>query len=401
MRTKIDETLNFIRLYVHAQGKSEVPVKFHIWSCISLIAACVADRVWVRFLKSQPITPNLYVFLVAPSGIGKDVATNCAASLITWSDQLEKTINYYRGKLTPPRLHDLLAEEKFDKVNQSYLPINSKLWLVTPELTYGMGKGEMAEQLIETMTALFSSGKTKLREGTRTRGELEIEDPCINWLAGTTKEWLVDAVKPKGIKSGFWARVIPVYHAGMVPEIRMWTPIYPPDYDAVIRHLRARAQGLTYLQGEFEVSAEADSYGRQWYFNRPSPEDECLAPYFNRAREMVMKLAMIFALADGKGLVIEAKHIQLAHAHYKRLQDGALELIELASSTPQTTDTKLTCDFIQKAGAITRTQLLRKVYPKGLDKDRLNKAVSALMEMKLILRDQTEKGGIIYKFKGV
>jgi len=113
-----------------------------------------------------------------------------------------------------------------------------------------------------------------------------------------------------------------------------------------------------------------------------------------------MKLAMIFALADGKTLTIEAKHIQLAHAHYKMLQEGALELIELASSTPQTSDTKLTCDVIAKEGTITRTKLIRKVYPKGLDKDRLNKAVSHLMEMKLIVKEVTEKGGIIYKFKG-
>jgi hypothetical protein len=400
MRTKLDETLHFIRLYVHAQGKSEVPSKFHIWSCISLIAACVADRVYVRWMKAQPISPNLYVFLVAPSGIGKDVATNCAANLITWNEVMERTVNYYRGKLTPPRLHDILSEERFNKKLQEYDPINSKIWLVTPELTYGMGKGEMAEQLIETMTALFSSGKTTLREGTRTKGELMIEDPCINWLAGTTKEWLVDAVKPKGIKSGFWARVIPVYHPASIPVERLWAPIYPPDYDVVIRHLRARAQGLTYLQGEFEITAEADSYGRQWYFNRPDPGDDNLAPYFNRAREMVMKLAMVFALADGGKLVIDAKHIQLAHSHYKKLQDGALELIELASCTPQTADTKTALKYIEKSGTVTRTRLLRQVYPTGMDKDRLNKAVSHLMDMKLIVKDLTETGGIVYLFKG-
>ncbi len=106
--SKLDETLNFIKLYVHAQGRSEVPQKFHIWSCISLLAASVADRVYVRWLRSQPISPNLYVFLVAPSGIGKDVATNCVAELITWQEEVEKRVNYYRGKLTPPRLHDLL-----------------------------------------------------------------------------------------------------------------------------------------------------------------------------------------------------------------------------------------------------------------------------------------------------
>ena len=395
--SKMDETLNFIKLYVHAQGKSEVPPKFHLWSCISLLAACVGDRVFVSWLKAQPINPNLYVFLVAPSGIGKDVATNCVAELITWDAAMEKRINHYRGKLTPPRLHDLLSEERWDKETSTYDEVNSKIWLVTPELTYGMGKGEMAEMLIETMTALFSSGKIKIREGTRTKGELVVENPCINWLAGTTKEWLMDAVKPKGIKSGFWARVIPVYHPASVPIERIWAPSYPPDYEAVMNHLKMRMQGLTYLEGEFKVSPEADAYGKQWYHNRPVPKDENLAPYYNRAREMVMKLAMIFSLADGGKLVIEARHLQLAHAHYQMLQEGALELIELASSTPQTMDTKETHNIIAKVGVITRTDLLKKVYPKGMDKDRLNKSVSALMEMKLIERQLSETGGILYK----
>jgi len=364
---------------------------------MSLIAACVADRVCVKWLKAQPINPNLYIFLVAPSGIGKDVATNCAAQLVSNEKWVEQRVNYYRGKLTPPRLHDLLGRDVWDEQQETYQTANSKIWLVTPELTYGMGKGEMAEMLIETMTALFSAGKLTIKEGTRTHGELTVEDPCINWLAGTTKEWLVDAVKPKGIKSGFWARVIPVYYPYMVPKERMWQPIYPPNYDELIRYLQLRIQGLVHVAGEFEITPEADSYGRQWYYNRPEPEDENMAPYYNRAREMVMKLAMVFSLSDGGPLVIDQKHIQLAHAHYQLLQEGACELIELACQTPQTSGTRTALGVIEKYGEIKHTPLLQKMYSRGFDGADTRRAVQALREMKLITSEVTETGGLMYR----
>ena len=46
-----DYTNNFIRLYEYATGRSEVPWEFHFWSAISLIAALVADRVYVSWMK--------------------------------------------------------------------------------------------------------------------------------------------------------------------------------------------------------------------------------------------------------------------------------------------------------------------------------------------------------------
>ena len=35
----------FIDLYMHMIGRSEVPRRFHFWSCMSLLAAC-GDRYW-------------------------------------------------------------------------------------------------------------------------------------------------------------------------------------------------------------------------------------------------------------------------------------------------------------------------------------------------------------------
>lgn len=397
--SKLDETNNFIKLYMHACGKSEVPDEFHFWSCMSLIAALVADRVMLRWMKQQPLIPNLYVFLIAPSGIGKNVAVNVASQYVLQEGWLERKVNYYRGKLTPPRLHDLLGRKKWVEEIGEYEEPNSKIWLLTPELTYGMGKGEMAEQLIETMTELFSSGKIPLKEGTRTHGELTVEDPCINWLAGTTREWLVDAVKKKGIMGGFFARVMPVYYPHLTPRERIWKPVYPSDHREVHEYLKLRAQQLSYIEGEFEITPEADAYGKQWDANRRPPVDEHLAPYHNRAREMMWKLSMLFALSDGGLLRIEPKHVQRAHVLYGQLQEGTLELIELACQTPTTHDVKCVAEFLAEKGTCDRTLLGRRMNKKGIDKDRLNKALSTLFEWGNVVKEMKGRA-IHYYWKG-
>ena len=381
MGTILNTTQNFLKLYLHACGKSEVPTGFHLWSCLSLIAACVADRVKICWIEEQPISPNLYVFLIAPSGIGKNVATTIASQYIVAQDGwVKERVNYYRGKLTPQFLHDKLGAKAYSAEKDAYVQANSKIWFVTPELTYGMGKGELSEQLVETMTELYSSGHIVISEGTRTRGELTVEDPNINWLAGTTKEWLVDAVKPKGIKSGFFARVIPIHYRKMIPEEAVWAPIYPRDRPWVVQYLRARVQALCYTEGVFEITPEADAYGRQWYFNRAKPEDEFSAVFWNRAREMMLKIAMLLALADGGPLKILPTHFQKAHTWYEMMQEAAKVLIELACQTPQTHGVKTVAGLIEKAKEMDHSKLLVRAHKYGLDSKAVREAVCTLQQ---------------------
>ena len=90
----------FIDLYMHMIGRSEVPRRFHFWSAMSLLAACVADRVWVKADIATKIYPNLYVFLVGPSGSGKEQAIKVVLKLVA---EQQSKVNPYAGKMTGPK----------------------------------------------------------------------------------------------------------------------------------------------------------------------------------------------------------------------------------------------------------------------------------------------------------
>ena len=95
---------HFLNLYMHMIGRSEVPRRFHFWSAMSLLAACVADRVWVKADIATKIYPNLYVFLVGPSGSGKEQAIKVVLKLVA---EQQYKVNPYAGKMTGAQRGDL------------------------------------------------------------------------------------------------------------------------------------------------------------------------------------------------------------------------------------------------------------------------------------------------------
>ena len=98
---------HFLNLYMHMIGRSEVPRRFHFWSCMSLLAACVADRVWVKADIATKIYPNLYVFLVGPSGSGKEQAIKVVLKLVA---EQQSKVNPYAGKMTGPAMWEYLSK---------------------------------------------------------------------------------------------------------------------------------------------------------------------------------------------------------------------------------------------------------------------------------------------------
>ena len=86
---KLAETTNFIQRYMHYCGDTEVPESFNLWTCISLISSCVGKNVWIQKFQGRPdevLYPNLYVFMIGPSSLGKDTAANVALGLLKWGD---------------------------------------------------------------------------------------------------------------------------------------------------------------------------------------------------------------------------------------------------------------------------------------------------------------------------
>lgn len=387
------EMTNFLQAYRYMVGKSEVPTQFHLWCGLSLIASCVADRVWIEKFRGSKLAPNLYVVLLGPSGCGKGVAIDCAISLV----KDISLVNLYRGKSTAQFVIDHLGKKKRMPNGRRILE-NPKLYLVTPELAMSVGSGQFADDLIKLMTELYTGGDYTFKDGTRTRGLVEITGHCVNWLAGTTDKWLLRALTRDAIEGGAMARMVLV-PAKYDYELRIPAPVMPPNYDAVRAYLGDRVRAFCELHGPFTKSIEAREIEEQWYLDREKPNDEMLAPTWRRQHDLMLKLAMLYSLADGSDLVIRQRHMVAAKRLSYTAAAAVPHVVMLASMPYEDAGLVFVRDFIRSSHRIQRQRLAGRCSKRGIPARKLDEFIRTLKIEGLIQQVRGARNSTWYEWR--
>ena len=388
---------NFLQLYLYACGKSEVPPIFHYWSCLSMLAGVVEDRMWCEIVKDSPLKPLLYIFLVGPGSLGKGIAINSVMNLFL---KAGLDVQYYPGQTTKQNLIDRLGQGTRMEHAENTLN-NPKLWLIMDELGSDLPKGPMTDEFIKFMTKLYTSGPV-VATGTRTRGDVFIVQPCVNWLVGTTRAWLVDSFTRETIYSGATARIAFIF-ANYRTDERYFEPVYPWDRDIVMEHLVVRLQMIRrFVYGGFVFTQPAKEFIVNWYNDGKMPEDDALHPTFGRRKEAVLKVAMLLAVADGVGttlgpeLILQRKHIEQAVQVNGFTLNSMQILVEKASETEEVGHVLTVAKIVRRFGKIDHSKLLRKLQKKGINSGRMKIALEDLMEQKKVERQATNTGGSVY-----
>lgn len=395
----LDETHNFLRLHVYAAGDTEVPDEFHLWSCLSLIAACVGNNVWFEKFPGSKLFPNLYVILLGPSGLGKGKAIE----RVTKMAEQEQLISMYRGEMTKKRCIDLLAAPRKLKNEEDlqYLQ-GSRLYYVTPEMGMSLGTGVLAADFVKFMTEMFTADEGIHSEGTRQHGQRHVINPIINWLAGSTEDWLVQSVPPDAISGGFFARTIVVKEKYDLNN-RKYIPMFPHDAEDVKKELRQRIYYMCRLRGIFSMTPAARRIDRDWYEGRPAPDDEMLIPIWKREHDIVYKLAMLLRISDmlfwdgDYTLEIDERQITGAQWLIGKVRRNLSDIIALASVTQDTKNRTLVMQKIKEHKKITRSKLLRMVSSRGVNGIILTAIIADLRDEKVIsIKD--DRGTAVYEW---
>ena len=392
--------MDFISSYTYVTGKSEVPPSFHRFACLSLLAASLGDRCWfVRDTSGRRIYPNLYTFLIGPSGSGKEYAITHAAKLA----QDYPEIGFFASTgLTKQYVIDKLDQAA--KAPQAF-PYGHLLYLVTEELGMSVPSKECGRDLIKFMTGHYIPSGIRMNEGTRMHGHKEVSgEKCFNWLAGTNDAWLIEAVERSSILGGFFARVISV-RGRRDGSVRYAEIEYPSDREAVLRALRIRLEMYTKLKASFVKTEDATRWYKAWYESheyRPSPTDALLEASFNRDDEMVHRLALLLKLSamdDIPGyadavIAVDTDYFFKAVEMWQGIQSGVPETMKAAVATRDTTDIDTVADLIKRHKLIDHTTLLRRAGNHGIHASRLKAILTELdTERKDVQTDVQSVGG--------
>ena len=366
------KTKNLLDLYMHTCGRSEVPDDFWRWSFVSLMAACAGDKVWVRKLRGSPVKPDLFIFLIGPSALGKGTAID---RVVDMEIKSELGINRFLGDVSAAGLKDHMSE-------------GDGLWLVMDELATDIGSGKQADNFVKLMTKLYTANNpidSRIRgDGKHTGGHIRIEKPFINWLAGTTWDWLIETITAKSTHGGFGSRIQPIFaHYNL--GVRYRRPIYPKDCERVEELIRARLLQIAYgVEGEFKMTEQAEAMEEQWYMNRPSPEEESIIPWWRRGHDLMLKLAMLHSLMLRTDMKIRRGDIYQAIQWYQGLYKCARKLLQLAAETPESAKVERVQAYIQSKGEVKHTLLANAMYKHQIRKRDLAIAVEELVNRSLV-----------------
>ncbi len=159
-------------------------------------------------------------------------------------------------------------------------------------------------------------------------------------------------------------------------------------------------------EGQFELDEEAIALHDDWYIHAKPPDDSVLLPAFNRADALIYKLALLLALAEWPGresvneageiefdCSIKAKHIEEAIDLWNSLVYDMPQTMKVANASPQSADVELVRGIIARARTITRSALMQKVGNRGINKDRLDKALETLYAEDAVKDHSVASGG--------
>lgn len=291
---------------------SESPDKFHFWTAISSVAACLRRRVHLNMGYFEWV-PNFYVIFVAPPGIvSKSTTANIGMRLlrevpnikfgpnvVTW----EALVKGFAGASEP-------IERKDGTIDTM-----AALTVCSSEL--GNLLDPTNRQMVDLLVTLWDCERGTLDKVTKTMGNDRVTNPWINIIGCTTPEWISGTFPQYVVGGGFTSRCIFVY-----AEEKRRLVAYPHlSMDEHILAMRPKLiedlTQISLLEGPFQMTKDAILWGQAWYEEHYEKVKKQAMPmalkgYMARKQTHLHKIAMVLSAAQGDKLVLDVSHMEEA-----------------------------------------------------------------------------------------
>lgn len=284
----------------------EVPEIFHVWCACSAIAAAAQRKVWLD-MELFKISPNLYIVLVSPPGIGKGTSMNVVRDLLGYIQE----IHVKSDSITKEKIFSTL--EKVSKPapipGTTKTLIHSSLTIFADEMSVFVKKGD--QDFIGALNMMYNT-MSVFRYSTKNMGENVIVNPYVNILCGTTPDWIAKNMQEDLLEGGFSARTIFVFsETNKHVNPRLYVT---EEGKAGFKRIISRLEQISQRIGQFKMTDEGRKFYEDWYikyYNNP-PINPKMQGYITRKKVHLLKLAMIFSLAHRDDLLLQPEDFGLA-----------------------------------------------------------------------------------------
>jgi hypothetical protein len=275
----------------------ESPKTFWKWSALASIAAIVKDNVWLDRGGAFLQYPNIYVMLLARSGLRKGPPINLAKRLV-------KKVNNTRIINGRSSIQAILKEmgtantEPGGKVNAK-----SDAFVIASEMSASFVDDKATMDIFTDLyDRIYNEGEWKSLLKMET---FILKDPIISMLLGTNEPHFKNFFQEKDVHGGFIGRMFVIAESKKHRSNSLIDDLENPlIVDSLVPHLKEIAK----LRGPF-ASLSRTSAGemyKKWYRELDEVYDqvEDKTGTLERVGESVIKVAMLLSLARCTELVI-------------------------------------------------------------------------------------------------
>ncbi len=162
--------------YIEYSQETESPLSYHVWTGISLLAAALQRRVYIRW-GYEVLYPNMYIVLVGPSGkcrkgsamnLGKDIITGLGIKVTSESITREALIRSMKR-----------AVVNYIEPDTGIVRFHCSLTAMSQELSVFLGQNDV--KFLADLTDWYDSLDNWVYE-TKTAGVDEIKGVCFNLI---------------------------------------------------------------------------------------------------------------------------------------------------------------------------------------------------------------------------
>lgn len=381
--------------YIEYTHESEPPLSYHVWTGISLLAASLQRRIFLRW-GYETIYPNMYIVLIGPSGkcrkgtamsIGKDIIKDVGIKLTSESITREALIRAMKR-----------AVVSYIDPDNNNVVFHCSLTAISPELSVFLGQNDV--KFLADLTDWYDS-LDKWTYETKGSGVDDITGICFNLLGATAPDWLQSILPEEAIGGGFTSRIIFIVEENKrktIPE-----PVITDKLNMVRAALKEDLERIATLSGEFVMTDETRALYSAWYQKqddntregKPVISDPRFTGYCERRATHIRKLCMIFSASRGDDMVITASDFERAIDVLTTAEKKMPKVFGGLGTAQYAKVTEKMLNFFRDKKRVSRSELLV-VFYRDLDMMMLETIEKTLAAMKVIRIVLDTTGGEVY-----
>jgi len=301
---------NFLDAYTDYAADDFCPPSFHKWTGLSIMAAALERKVWTKQALINHY-PNIYVLLVSHPGMGKSTALERGVDLIEEvKEKHNPEIKIIPTQITEAALMEMMNIRAQLNVTPTQVVYHSSGYFYASEASASALQNLFGD-FNATITSLYDCPKVLRKKIKAVKEVSEINNCCMNLLAGSTFDYLKNLVNSTSVMGGLASRFIYVVNKERIVTEQKWDQREETDFVAR-RKLIEDLTTINKMQGRFTPSLGWIDAWEKWTPKFKQELNDLNSPRMEsimaRKGTNLLKVSMLLSAAEGDTMLLTEKH---------------------------------------------------------------------------------------------